>query len=399
MQQEKLSIRFILRKSRINQKKKSPIYCRITYLKERKDFSTGEFIKAKNWNSKQQSVLNNSNINSHLRVIYNKLEKAYLHLQLEMESITVEDIYRKYKGKPVKRKLQVVEYYREYLIKLKKLIDIDLKYHTFKKYRYVCDHIEEFIRWKFKRKDIPLEQLNLQFLEDFDYYLKTQRNQRQVTINKEIQRFRKIVKTAYGEGIIDQNPFYLYKAKKVKTKIIYLDAEELRRLENQEFKKDKLKRVRDMFVFCCYTGLPYTEMKNLKPKHIVKGFDDQKWIKIKRQKTGGKLSIPLLSKAKALLYKFLETESSEYLLPRLSNQKFNQHLKDIAAITGIKKRLTHHTARKTFASTVLLYNDVPMEVVSELLGHSSLKITQKYYGKIIEKTVSDKMKDLDKRLK
>jgi integrase len=138
-------------------------------------------------------------------------------------------------------------------------------------------------------------------------------------------------------------------------------------------------------------------MANLKKEHIVKGFDRNEWIKMKRGKTGRLVSVPLLPKAKQLLK--LYTSDSEYLLPRMSNQKINSYLKEIGGILGIKKRITHHTARKTFASTVLLNNEVPMEVVSELLGHSSIKITQEYYGKIVQKKVGEEMRRISKKLK
>jgi len=138
-------------------------------------------------------------------------------------------------------------------------------------------------------------------------------------------------------------------------------------------------------------------MANLKQEHIVKGFDGHQWIKMKRGKTGKLVSVPLLPKAKALLN--LYEGSSEYLLPKMSNQKINSYLKEIAGILGIKKRITHHTARKTFASTVLLNNDVPMEIVSELLGHSSIKITQEYYGKIVQKRLSEEMRRVSRNMK
>ena len=130
-------------------------------------------------------------------------------------------------------------------------------------------------------------------------------------------------------------------------------------------------------------------MANLKKEHIIKGFDGNKWIQMKREKTGKIISVPLLPKAKEILKKYNTHE--ENALPKFSNQKINSYLKEIAGIVGINKSISHHMARKTFASTVLLYNDVPMEIVSELLGHSSIKITQEYYGKIVQKRVSEEI--------
>ncbi len=138
-------------------------------------------------------------------------------------------------------------------------------------------------------------------------------------------------------------------------------------------------------------------MSQLNKNHIVKGFDGNLWIEMFRQKTGKEFSVPLLPKAISIVEKY-KSEDRETLLPVISNQKFNSYLKEIAEILGINKKLTHHTARKTFASTVLLYNDVPIEIVSELLGHSSISITQEYYGKVVKKKVSQTMIDLMKKM-
>ena len=129
----------------------------------------------------------------------------------------------------------------------------------------------------------------------------------------------------------------------------------------------------------------------------MKGFDGNLWIQMKRKKTGKPISVPLLPKAKAILDNY--NEVGEYALPKFSNQKINSYLKEIAGIVGIDKRISHHMARKTFASTVLLYNDVPMEIVSELLGHSSMKITQEYYGKVVQRKVSEEMTRISQKLK
>jgi integrase/recombinase XerD len=142
-----------------------------------------------------------------------------------------------------------------------------------------------------------------------------------------------------------------------------------------------------MFIFCCYTGLAYNEMSELKTSHIITGFDGNDWIQMKRKKTNHQISIPLLPMSKLIIDKYFESNKLE-VLPKISNQKFNSYLKEIADIVGISKNLTHHLARRTFATTVLLYNDVPMEIVSELLGHSKMSITQEHYGKVVQKKVS-----------
>ena len=137
-------------------------------------------------------------------------------------------------------------------------------------------------------------------------------------------------------------------------------------------------------------------MAHLKTKNIQIDFDHMNWIQMKREKTQRQISIPILPKAQEIIDKYLI--ESNCVFPAVSNQKFNAYLKEIATITKIDKRITHHTARKTFASTVLLYNDVPMEIVSELLGHSNMTITQESYGKVVQKKVSEEMQKLKLRI-
>ena len=202
---------------------------------------------------------------------------------------------------------------------------------------------------------------------------------------------------AISQNYLAKDPFILYKAKREKKEVIFLDNIELQKLENHYFEIKRVQQIKDLFIFCCYTGLGFTEMINLKTSDIIKGFDGELWLDIRRNKTQKSYRVPLLQQAKNIL-ELYRNDSREAVFPRLSNPKFNAYLKEVAAVVGIEKNLTHHIARKTFASTVLLYNDVPMEIVSELLGHSNMTITQESYGKVVQKKVSEEMKKLKKKL-
>lgn len=399
---QKLTVLFYLNKAKINKKGTCPIYCRVTYQKKRKQFSSGQFVNPKSWDAKLQQAVSNSKenvyINSQLLIIKEKIRNAHLLLQLEDGKQDLDQIIHKFLNKPLKEEVLVSEFFTSYLNKLKKIVDKEIKLSTFKKFEYLEAHISNYIKWKFKKNDIPFEKLDLQFLEDLDYYLKTEKNQKQITINKNIQRFKKIVRIAFAQGVIEKNPFLLYKTKPVKKEIIYLTPNELKKVEDHRFSQKRLDFVRELFLFCCYTGLGYFEMSNLKESHIQTGFDGEKWIKMKREKTSKEFSVPLLPMALNILQKYY-SKDEVFIFPPLSNQKFNSYLKEISAILGIEKRLTHHTARKTFATTILLFNDVPMEIVSELLGHSNMTITQAHYGKIVQKKVSEQMKRISIKLK
>lgn len=396
----KLSILFVIKLNKLNKKGLCPINTRLTYQKRRKEFSTGLFVKPEYWDAKKQLVQKRDNNSYHsnnlLMLIKQKINKVFLTLQLNNNEFDIDDISNLYFGKNIKKDDQVVNYFRKYLNKLKGLIDKDIQEVTWKKSYYVCNDLESFIQHKYNKKDISFNQLKPQFIEDFEYYLKVEKNQRQITINKSIQRFRKPIKVAVAEGSLDKDPFVLYKSKRVNNEVIFLTEDELKLMENYQFAQYRLQVVKDMFIFCCYTGLAYIEMANLKENHIQKGFDGNLWIKMTRQKTSKSISIPLLPQAQAIIDKY---KQDIQLLPVISNQKFNSYLKEIALIIGVEKRLTHHVARKTFASTVLLFNDVPIEIVSKLLGHSSITITEQSYGKIVQKKVSEQMQKLMNRTK
>ena len=376
--------------------------CRMTYRKSRKSFSTGLFINPLFWNSKQQLAEppepDENYINTQLSLIRQNLNQAFLFLQVRGSPFTVVDIYNQYKGETPKDEVGVMEAYRLHSDRIRKLIGIDIKEVTYSKYLESGKHLQDFIRHKFKVKDVHLKALRSSFLEQYSYFLKTEKNLAQSTLNKAIQRFRKVIKYAIAEDYLNKDPFLLFKYKTVKKEVMFLTVDELQKLENHHFDITRMEKVKDLFIFCCYTGLAYKEMASIKKDDIVKEFDDNLWLNISRSKTNKGYKVPLLPKALEIIDKYND-EDEVLVFSNISNQRFNGYLKEIADVVGIKKKLTHHMARKTFASTVLLYNDVPMEIVSELLGHSSIKTTEASYGKIIQRSISKEISRVSGKLK
>jgi len=389
----KLNILYINNKAKTNSYGKCVIKCRITHKLERKEFSTGKFINPKNWNSKKQLVEppepDAELINTQLSLIRTKLNQAFLFLQVNEVNFDVHDIYLQYKGKPLKKERGVVEVYDMHSQRIKKLIGIDIQLVTYKKYLESGKHLKDFIKHKYKQKDIKLKAVRSSFIDDYVYFLKVEKKFQQSTLNKAVQRFRKVIKYAVAEDYLTKDPFMLYRPKTVKKPVVFLSPVQLKKLEKTTFSIVRIQQIKDMFVFCCYTGLGFSEMKNLKMKQITVEFDGELWININRQKTKKDFKVPLLPKAKAIMEQYVN--DSDYVFPSVSNTKFNAYLKEIANVVGIEFNLTHHIARKTFASTVLLYNDVPMEIVSRLLGHSKLQTTQDHYGRVVESRIAKEM--------
>ena len=400
MNTNKLNILFLLARAKMNKQGKCPVKCRITYLQKRREFATGLFVVPDQWDSKQQVIsppnIENDTLNAHLSLIRQKMNQAFLFLQMQGKEFDVDDVLSKYKGEKPKEQKTVMDVINYHNKRMEKLIGVETTFTSWEKYSQTQKHIEDFVKFKYGKKDFPLMKLSEVFLHDFEYYLKTEKSFKVSTIYKSIQRFRKMMKLALSMDYLKKDPFILYRAKRYKKEIVYLTKKELDNLRKHSFAQKRLEQVRDMFVFCCYTGLAYREMANLRSQNIIEHFDGFLWIQMKRQKTGKQISIPLLSIAEEIIDRYREGDT---LLPVISNQKYNSYLKEIAELVGIEKNLTSHIGRKTFATTVLLYNDVPMEIVSELLGHSKISVTAESYGKVVQKKVSQQMNVLRKKLK
>lgn len=395
-----MKVLFLIQRNKVNKRGFLPVMCRITFRKERKEFSTGILIQPGWWNNKSQEVKStvaNSNVtNSRLNQIRQKLEKTHLLLEVENLEFDVTDILRVYRGEKTKRDYTLISLIQEHNTYNKKLIGKEIKKVSWQKFENTLLHIKGFVKWQYKQADVKLKGIKHQFIVDFEYYLRVERNMQQSTINKNTQRLKKMINFAVAREFISVNPFLLHKPKSVKKDVVYLTSKELKTIEEKNIMIPRIAEIRDCFVFCCYTGLAFKEMSNLRKSNIVFGSKGSSKIEIVRQKTGKQVIIPLLPKALQILKKYQNTLKGDKMLPSKTNTHFNAYLKELADLCDIKKNLTHHLARKTFATTVLLYNDVPIEIVSKLLGHSRIGITQAHYAIIVQDKVEDEMSRIAK---
>src|SRR5690606_17723331 len=251
------------------------------------------------------------------------------------------------------------------------------------------------------------KQLNYEFVTDFEHFLRNYKDSRKklmLTNNgvmKHLERFKKLINLAVKLEWMQNNPFNQFQLKYHKYDRAYLSERELELLEETEFKSERLQRVKDCFVFSCYTGLSYVDVKELTEDNIVKGIDNNYWIYTKREKTDERVKVPLLPKAIEIIEKYRrlqEKDFMDFLLPVCSNQKTNKYLKEIVASCGIHKNVTFHVARHTFATTVMLSNGVPIETVSKLLGHSKLTTTQ-LYARVVETKIGEDIGNLLERFR
>jgi integrase/recombinase XerD len=380
----KLSLLFFLYRSKVNSKDNMPLYCRITLNGKRKQFATGCFLKESDWDVKQSLHKGASqevrHTNNQIKSIRKRLLHCYNMLGKTYEQPDVHDLYNSYAGKIIEERT-LIGVFDHHISQIKALVGQDYTAATLGKFVLIKGHVCDFIQYQYRLNDLSLKQLNLGFLHDFDHYLKVQKKQNQNTVNKTIERVKKILKISVAHGWLSHDPFALFRKKRFVKELVFLNAGELTLLENGQL-LDRLNTVRNLFLFSCYTGLAYYELSTLTKAHLKKDKKGILWIEMIRRKTKRRFSVIVLPKALKILEYYSRADNNGLLLPSISNQKLNVYLKELATTVGISKHLTHHIARKTFAATVLLDNDIPIDVASFMLGHSKISTTEEFYAKV-----------------
>ncbi len=394
------NVLFFLKKNAEKKDGTAPIVARITINGKSSQFNTKQFVNKNDWNVELNRVKGRSaeakKMNSVLDEIKSCLRNAYNDLTRKEIVVTAEKVKNTFLGIG-QEKFLLIELFEECNSILKKQVGITKSKATYQKAEVCKRHVSEYIKAEYKLSDIDLREINHSFIVGFETYLNTHCKCNYNTTAKFIQKFKSIIITAQKNGQLHNDPFANYKISLKKVDRGYLTKEELNKIMEKEIKNERLERIRDIFVFSCYTGLAYIDIKNLKKEHIIQGFDGNPWIMTKRQKTDVQTVVPLLDVAQEILKKY-KGLPKDVLLPVPTNQKTNAYLKEIGDLCGINKNLTFHLARHTFATTITLSNGVPIETVSKMLGHTNIKTTQ-IYARITNEKVSSDMQILSEKLK
>jgi site-specific recombinase XerD len=377
------------------------IYVRVTLNGQRVNISLKKKIDVTTWDEKLQRAKGTGKdsriLNLYLNEVQSKIYRIYEYFKDEGKPITSQIIKAKFLGEDKKTFSfqDLIDYHNEKM-------QHKLHKNTMSQYKTSQRYMMEYILKEFSTNDILLPNLDYSFVIGFEDFLRSHTpkiGQPKIgnnTAMKHIKRLRRMVTLAYRMEWIDRDPFINFKMKIEKKERGFLTKEELQSIEDLLSSIERLVVVKDLFLFSCYTGISYSDIIELTSDNIVTGIDDNPWIMAKRIKTGTPFKIPLLPKAGILIEKYrghIRTCNNNSLLPKLSNQKLNSYLKEISDLCGIRKNLTFHMARHTFATTVTLSNGVPIETVSKLLGHTKLATTQ-IYAKVVERKVSDDMEKL-----
>lgn len=395
MVRSSFAILFFIRESRVRKDGTASIEIVLTVNGERCAFSTGKRVKSCNWDKTKQQVKGKDeeaqSLNNYLKAIKAKLYQKEAELLDRGFIITAELLRDAYfdKVESLKEK-SLFEVFEEHNKEQEKLVGNGVSKATYWISVYTVRLLKEFVQQKYKREDLYLRELNLNFIQSFHTFLRIDKGMAQNSSTKHLKLLKKIINLAVANSYMATNPFITYKVEREPVEIDFLNEEELRKIINFDTPLPRLERAKDMFLFGCFTGLSYIDIKTLTPEHFEKDNAGRIWIKKRRVKTGVLSRIPLLPIAKLILDKY---KGGEKLLPIQDPADINKYLKDIAILCDIKKRITFHTSRHTFASTVTLANNISLEVVSKMLGHTNTRMTN-HYAKLIDKCIGEQMDKL-----
>ena len=389
------SILFSIRESKVRKNGNAPIEVTITLNGERSYFSTGKTVPFEKWDKTRQQVRGKDDetkgLNNFIKAVRAKLYEKEVELMDKGFVVTAELLRDAYFDKidALKEKtlLQVLD---EHNSERKAMVGKTVAPSTYWEFEYSGRLFTEFMQKKYERNDLYLREINIGFIQGFHAFLLGEKNMRQNSTTKHLKFLKKLLNFAVANSYVTYNAVNAYKVEREPVEIDFLDEEELRKIINFDTPLPRLERAKDMFLFGCFTGLSYIDIKTLAPEHFEKDSAGRIWIKKRRVKTGVLSRIPLLPIAKLILDKY---KGSDKLLPIQDPADINKYLKDIAILCGIKKRITFHTSRHTFASTVTLANNISLEVVSKMLGHTNTRMTT-HYAKLIDKCIGEQMDKL-----
>lgn len=396
------SVLFYIKRSKLLKNGEAPIYMRLTVNGEIVEVSLRQTILPKNWDSVKNKARGKGRKNQIINELIDTTKVQLLEYRQSISNdrlpLTASGLKRMFLGDEVVKN-SLIEVFDEHNNEMAQLIGKGYTLSTLGKFQTTRKHVLAFNEARYKKNDILLIELDYRYIEAFEKFLLIECNCKQNSATKHVKALKKIVRRSVMHNMLDKNPFDSFQLKHETIERISLDQQELDIIENKTFLIDRLSVVRDLFVFQCYTGLSYSDLQTLTSHNIVTGIDGHKWIHSKRKKTGVVFNIPLLPKAEAILDKYADSPkvvSCNSILPVITNQKVNAYLKEIGTICDIRKNLHSHLARHTFATTITLSNNVPLETVSKLLGHSKIQTTQ-IYAKVLETKVSKEFEFLRKK--
>lgn len=398
MDRNYFSILFFIKKSKLLKNGEAPICLRITINGQRAEVQIKRSIEVSLWNSNKECAIGkerkHQELNHYLETVRTKVLRIHRELEQDGKPITAEILKRHFYGESDTPKM-LLEVFREHNKKYRELLDKDVVLGTVLRYERTVRYLEEFMKEKYRFSDIPLKDINHEFVKEFEHFIKTKKDCAQNATVKYLKNLKKIIRNALVNKWMDDDPFVEIRFHQTASNREFLTEEELNKLIEKEFTIPRMEVVRDIFVFCSLTGLAFTDVQHLTPEHIFRDMDGSYWIRKTREKTDNMCNIPLLDLPLKLIQKYQnhpECVRKCVVMPVPCNQRMNSYLKEIADICGIQKTLSTHIARHTFACLAIA-NKVSTESIAKMLGHTDIRTT-KIYARVLDRTVADEMQIL-----
>ena len=398
MQRNYFSILFFIKKIKLLKNGEAPICLRNTVNGKRAEVQIKRSIEVSRWNAKKECANGKERkyqeLNHYLETVRTKVLQIHRQLEQDGKPISAEILKRRYYGEGESPKM-LLEVFNDHNKKCRDLLGKDFVLGTVLRYERTVRYLSEYMKQVYRMTDIPLKDITDEFIRGFEHYIKTNKPCSQNATVKYLKNLKKIIRLALANHWIVIDPFFEIKLKQTATNRAFLLEEEIKVLMNKEFTIPRLETVRDIFIFCCFTGLAFSDVQHLTGEHIIRSVNGEYWIRKPREKTDNMCNIPLLEIPRMIIEKYrnhTECIKDGVTLPVPSNQRMNSYLKEIADVCGITKSLTTHIARHTFACLAVA-NKVSMESIAKMLGHSDIRTT-KIYAKILDRTVSDEMQTL-----
>ncbi len=401
MKRNYFSVLFFIKKSKLLKNGEAPVCLRITVNGQRAEVQIKRSIDTRKWNNKKECAAGkdrqSQELNHYIDTVRARILQIHRELEMDGKAITADIIKQHFYGENNKPKM-LLEVFNEHNKKCRDLLGKDYVLGTVLRYERTVTYLTEYMKKDYRISDLPIRELDQAFITGFEHFIKTEKSCAQNATVKYLKNLKRITRIALANKWMDTDPFFDIQFKYTPTNREFLVEEEIRLLLEKGFSIPRLEVVRDIFVFCCFSGLAFTDVQHLWTEHIFCDNKGEYWIRKPREKTNNMCNIPLLDIPKQILEKYKnhpECLRKGCLLPVPSNQKMNGYLKEVGELCGIQKTLSTHVARHSFACLTLA-NKVSMESIAKMLGHTDIRTT-KIYAKVLDQTISDEMQVLKQK--
>lgn len=405
MKRDSFRVLFFLKKTRLLKNGEASVCMRITVNGTRVENNIRKSIDPALWSQAKETARGKSrracDLNTYIEEARIKLYQIFCELEQQNRPVTAHLLQKLFFGQEKPEEVRtLLGTMQEHNDQCRALVGTDYALITVRRYESCRRYLAELVRQRYGKEDLPLTEVNGELVRAFAFYLKTEKGCQQNTVIRYMKCLKKITNLARANDWMAKDPFLGIRFHEKEVVREFLTMDELQTIYHKEFPLERLTLVRDVFIFAAFTGLAFIDVQQLAPEHIVRDNNGNLWIRKPRQKTKNMCNIPLLDIPQEILRKYADHPTCRkkgVLLPVPCNQKMNSYLKEIADICMIRKNLTTHCARHSYATSVCLANGVSLENVAKMLGHSNIKMTQ-HYARVLDSSILRDMMQVERAI-